>query len=391
MLLAIPIAWLQLIHQKVRLLATLAGVSFVVILLFMQLGFREALFDSAVRVHQQLEGDLFMISPQYQALTSQQSFPRHRLYQVLGYEGVADVNSMHLQFAKLRNPETGEKLSIFVFGVDPSKRTFKLQSINDNLDKIKPVKHALFDRESRSVFGPITQTFDQQGFIELQISPFNTITTADRYRIAGIFSLGPSFGVDGNMIVSNSTLYETFIERQPELIDIGAITLQPGVDANQIKAVLIENLPKDVRIMTREEFITNEKTYWDVRTPSGFAFRIMVMMGFVIGTGIIYQVLYTNISTCITQYATLKAIGHTHHYFLSIVIQQALLLAVLGFVPGMLFSYGLYDLTRKSTQLPLYMTLQQLVFVFMSVLAMCGVSSLIAISKLRRIDPAEVF
>ncbi len=391
MLLAIPVAWLQLVHQKVRLLATLAGVSFVVILLFMQLGFREALFDSAVRVHQQLEGDLFMLSPQYQSLTSQQSFPRNRLYQTLGFEGVKDVVPLYLNFAKLRNPETGEKFSIFMFGIDPEKRTFKLPDINANIDKIKPLKRALFDRESRKDFGPIVEQFDKNGSVAIQIAPFNTITASERYQIDALFNLGPSFGVDGNLIVSSSTLFSTFIDRQPEKIDIGMITLEPNVDSNRVKEVLIANLPNDVKIMTREEYISYEKNYWDVRTPSGFAFRMMVLMGFVIGTGIIYQVLYTNISNCLTQYATLKAIGHTQTYLLGIVFQQALFLAVMGFLPGMLVSYYLYDVTRKSTQLPLFMTNHAISFVFISVLAMCAISGLVAVGKLRRIDPAEIF
>jgi putative ABC transport system permease protein len=391
MIFGIPIAWLQLTHQKVRLLATLAGVSFVVILLFMQLGFRTALFDSAVRVHQQLDADLFMLSPQYQSLTSQQSFPRDRLYQTLNFEGVKEVAPLYLNFAKLRHPESGEKFSIFMFGIDPGKRTFKLPEINQNLDKIKPLNRAIFDRESRDIFGPIVKQFEANGPTTVQIAPFNTITEGYRYRVDGIFSLGPSFGVDGNLIVSATTLFSTFIDRTPDKIDIGLIRLNPGIDSSQIKEILKNNLRKDVNIMTREEFITYEKNYWDVRTPSGFVFRMMVVMGFVIGTGIIYQVLYTNIANCLTQYATLKAIGHTQFYLLGIVFQQALFLAAMGYIPGLLVSYYLYDVTRKSTQLPLFMTPSALSFVFVSVLAMCIVSGVAAVNKLRRIDPAEIF
>ena len=115
MLLSIPLAWLQLIHRKVRFLATLAGIAFVVVLLFMQLGFQDALFESAVRVHQVLEGDLFLTSSQYKALTSRQSFPRTRLYQTLAAPEVESVSPLYFQFGKLKNINNGQKYSPIFF------------------------------------------------------------------------------------------------------------------------------------------------------------------------------------------------------------------------------------------------------------------------------------
>jgi putative ABC transport system permease protein len=112
MILSIPLAWLQLVHRKVRFLATLAGIAFVVVLLFMQLGFQDALFKSAVRIHQVLEGDLFLTSSQYKSLTSQQSFPRTRLYQTLAFEGVESVSPLYFQFGKLKNILNGQKFHL---------------------------------------------------------------------------------------------------------------------------------------------------------------------------------------------------------------------------------------------------------------------------------------
>lgn len=118
MILYIPLAWLQLTQQRVRFITTLTGITFVVILLFMQLGFQDALFESAVKVHQSLQGDLFLISPQYNALTSQQSFPRSRLYQALAFDAVESVSPLYVQFGKLKNLENGQKYPIFVFGIE---------------------------------------------------------------------------------------------------------------------------------------------------------------------------------------------------------------------------------------------------------------------------------
>lgn len=388
---AIPVAWLQLVHQKVRFFATLAGIAFVVILLFMQIGFRDALFESAVKVHESLNGDLFLISPQYKALTSQQNFPRSRLYQSLGFEGVESVSEVYLQFGKLRNPDNGQKFSIFVFGIDPGKITFSLSGINDQLNMIKIPDRALFDGSSRLEFGAIAAQFNQQGFVDLELSPFNEITSGKRLRVSGLFHIGPSFGVDGNLIVSQSTLFRIFSDRKPEEIDIGLIKLKPGSDPQLIKSALVATLPTDVKVLTLQEFIELEKSYWDIRTPAGFAFRVMVFMGFIVGIGVVYQILYSNISSCLIEFATLKAIGHTNQYLFNIVFQQALFLAILGFIPGFFVSLGVYDATRKATQLPVALTLNQFAFVAISVLLMCVVSGSLAVNKLRNADPADIF
>lgn len=391
MLLYIPIAWFQLIHHKVRFLATLAGISFVVILLFMQLGFQDALFDSSVRINEALEGDLFLISSQYKSLTAQQSFPRTRLYQAPALTSVASVSPLYFQFGKLKNIKNGQKYSIFVLGIDPGKITFKLPDINQNLDKIKLPDVALFDSASRPEFGPIVQEFNHKQEVKLEIAPFNEIKLARRFKIRGLFSIGPSFGVDGNLITNYSTFLNTFTDRKVDEIDLGLINLKPNANIQQVQADLIASLPKDVKVLTLAEFIDLEKKYWDLRTPIGFIFKLMVFMGFVVGIGITYQILYTNISNYLVAYATLKAIGFTNKYLLIAVFQQAFVLAILGYIPGIICSALLYDVAQNATHLPVIMTLNKNLNVFISVFLMCIISGILAIQKLRSVDPAEIF
>ena len=391
MLLSIPLAWLQLIHKKVKFLATLAGIAFVVILLFMQLGFQDALFDSAVRVHQVLEGDLFLTSSQYKALTAQQSFPRTRLYQTLAFEGVESVSPLYFQFGKLKNILSGQKYSIFVMGIDPSQPSFKLTQINQNIDRLKLPDAALFDFSSRPEFGPIADRFRAERELSLEIASFNQITKAKRFNIKGLFSLGPSFGVDGNLITNYSTFLKAFPDRQVNNIDLGLITLKDNYEVEAVRDRLVFSLPKDIKILTLAEFIDLEKVYWDLRTPIGFIFKIMVFMGFVVGIGITYQILYSNISNHLVAYATLKAIGFTDKYLLTVVFQQAFLLAILGFIPGIIVAFGLYDIAKNATHLPVIMDLNKSLSVFVSVIVMCSVSGLLAIQKLRTVDPADIF
>ncbi|NEP18840.1 MAG: FtsX-like permease family protein [Leptolyngbya sp. SIO4C1] len=390
MLLSIPLAWLQLIHQRVRFVVTLIGIAFVVALLFMQLGFQDALFNSAVRVHQRLRGDLFLVSAQYKSLTAQQFFPRSRLYQTLALPQVKAVSPLLMQFGKLKNIETGQKYSIFVFGISVSEPPFRALDAAQ-LDALKFPNKALFDRHSRAEFGPITARFEQAQSVQVEISSFNEIVQAHRYEIAGLFGLGTSFGIDGSLMVNDSAFLHTFPGTQAEEVSIGVIELQPGARAERVQAILSANLPDDVQILTREAFIALEKSYWSLRTPVGFTFRLMVTIGFIVGVGVAYQVLYTNISNHLLEYATLKAIGFRNRYLLNTVFQQAMILAILGFIPGLFIAVGVYDRARTATNLPILMTLDKSVTVLVSVIVMCTASGLFAIQKLRSADPADIF
>jgi putative ABC transport system permease protein len=391
MIFAIPVAWLQLARYKVRFIATLAGIALVVILLFMQVGFQDALFDSAVQVHHILKGDLFIISSQYKSLTSQQSFPRTRLYQTLAIDQVESVSPLYFDFGKLKNIKNGQKYSIFLFGIDPSKQTFNLTEVNQNLDKLKLPDVALFDRDSRPEFGPIAQAFNQHKTVNLEIAPFNEIIAAHRFEIRGLFSIGTSFGVDGNLITNYSSFLRAFKNRQLENIDLGLITLKPNANPQKVQSYLRAILPKDVQILTRAEFIAQEKKYWDVRTPVGFSFKVMVTMGFIVGIGVTYQILYSNIANNLVAYATLKAIGFTNKYLLDAVFQQAFILAVFGYIPGLIVSFGIYDLTKTNTHLPVTMTIDKGVLVLIAVFLMCSISGILAIQKLQSADPADIF
>jgi len=390
MILNIPLAWLQLVKQKVRFLVALAGIAFISVLMFMQIGFQDALYASATQVHKHLRGDLFLISSQYRSLTSTQSFPRSRLYQILGFNGIASVEPLYVQFAKLKNPLNGRKYPIYILGFDPVKSIFRLPEIDQNFQLLKIPNQVFFDRAARPEFGPIAEYFQKNKPISMEIFSYLG-TVGYRVKVSGLFTLGPSFGVDGNLIVSSSTFFRIFPEHRPNQIDIGSINLQPHVSPQRILATLSASLPNDVTVMTRKEFIDFEKSYWTLRTPIGFVFNLMVTMGFVVGVIVVYQILYSNISTHFVQFATLKAMGFRNKYLLNVVFQQAVILAVLGYIPGFAISLGLYDIARDATKLPIVMDINKGLLVFTSVIVMCLTSGFFSTNKLRKVDPAEIF
>jgi putative ABC transport system permease protein len=390
MILNIPLPWLQLVKQKVRFFVALAGIAFISVLMFMQIGFQDALYSSATQVHKHLQGDLFLISSQYKSLTSTQSFPRSRLYQTLGFNGIESVEPLYVQFAKLKNPINGRKYPIYVLGFEPVKSIFKLPEVEQNFQLLKIPDQVFFDRAARPEFGPIAEYFQKNKPITMEIFSYLG-TIGYKIKVSGLFTLGPSFGVDGNLIVSSSTFLKIFPEHRVNEIDIGSIHLQPNANIKTILATLSNTLPKDVTVMTRQEFIDFEKSYWTLRTPIGFVFNLMVMMGFVVGVIVVYQILYSNISTHFVQFATLKAMGFRNKYLLNVVFQQAIILAILGYIPGFAISLGLYDIAKDATKLPIVMDVSKGLLVFTSVIVMCLTSGFFSTNKLRKVDPAEIF
>ncbi|HEY9667278.1 MAG TPA: ABC transporter permease DevC [Coleofasciculaceae cyanobacterium] len=379
-----PLAWLQLSREKMRLLVAIAGISFADILMFMQLGFRDALFDAAVTLHKNLQGDIFLISPQSTAITAMKSFPNRRLYQSVGFEGVQSINSVYLGFALWKNPQTRGTRSIMVMGFNPTDSVLNLPEVTSNLNKIKMPDVVLFDDASRPEFGSIPQDFKQGKEIKTEVE-------GRRIRVGGVFTLGASFGADGNIVTSDLNFLRLFPDRDRGVIDIGVIKLKPEADLEHVISKMRQELPKDVKILSKEELITFEKNYWETGTAIGFIFALGTSMGFIVGTVIVYQILYTDVADHLPEYATLKAMGYKNSYLLMVVFQEALILSVLGYLPGVAIATGLYTLTRAATQLPMAMTLSRAITVFIMTVVMCFISGAIAVRKLQAADPADIF
>lgn len=379
-----PLAWRQLLKERTRLLVAVAGITFADMLIFIQMGFEGALFDAAIQPHRSLQADLVLINPQFQTLFSVKSFSRKRLYQTLGYEGVESVNSLYIGTGQWRNPETRLERAILVWGIDPAKSAFKFPEVQQNLDQIKQLNQVLFDQAGRPEYGIVGEIFKKE-------SNFNTELNNKAISVKGIFSNGASFAADGNVITSDSTFLQIFPERKPDRIEVGLITLKPDANLELVQSQLIAELPKDVKVLTPEEFAQVEKEYWANSTAIGFIFSLGVGVGFIVGIVIVYQILYSDVSDHLPEYATLKAMGYTDYYLLIVLMQEALLLAVLGFIPSFLLSLGLYQLAYISTMLPIFMNMERAITVFVLTIIMCSVSGLIAMRKLRSADPADIF
>lgn len=380
-----PLGWLQLTHHKSRFAVAIAGVAFADILILLQLGFQGALFNSATRLHVMLNADVIIFSPQALNFTSMSTFPRRRLYQAMDVTGVQSADAMYVSPITWKNPQTQEKKSLLIIGFNADRSAFNFPEVNRQVDRIKQPDTLLFDSKARG-------TYDK---VIADVKAGKTVTTEIERRtisVGGLFHLGSSFGADGHLMTSQDNYLRLLPRQSQSNVNIGLLKVQPGYDSKQVAAMLIAYLPKsDTRVMTKEEFIDFEKSYWSSASAIGFIFNIGAGMGFIVGIIIVYQVLSTDVNSHLKEYATFKAMGYSNGYLLGIVFEEALILALLGFIPGLAIATGLYQIVYLGTNLPIAMTVLTATKVVGATLVMCLFSGAVATSKVQAADPADMF
>jgi putative ABC transport system permease protein len=379
-----PLSWLQLRHKPLRLLVALMGISFAVLLIMMQLGFRSALFESAARFQERFNYDIALFSKDSVFIVRPQPLSIRRLYQALADEDVDDVSPVYIFPAVWKNPWNHQRRSLSAIGFDPEDNVIDTPGVNEQRRLLRQQDVILFDALSRPEFGPVGETIAAGDTVRTEIN--------DReIEVVGLYEMGTSFGIDGSFITSTDNWLRLFPQRPRNEIQLGLIRLRKGADAVTVRDRLRDYLPEDILIMTKDDFIKRERDYWNSATPIGYIFAFGAIMGFVVGAIIVYQILFADVSEHLSEYATLRALGYPNRFISAIVIQQALILGVLGYIPGVLAVAWLYDKAATATSLPLYVTTDRALTVFAMTLSMCAISALLALRKVRRLDPADVF
>jgi putative ABC transport system permease protein len=388
------VAWLQLSYQKVRLLVAILGVAFSIILIFTQLGLRAMLFDGVTLLPENLNGDLYLLSS-YAENIEDSSFPSIYLYQADAIEGVADVRPLYVHMGrwvdpKLLNsnnrgndaaPPRYSPMQIIAF--NPAKPVFKLPEINQQLNLLSVPGAILYDRLAKSELGNIPQLFKSQGFV-------SSILNNHRVTVLGLFSLSSTFDYKGVAVMSDWNYGQMEGVDTLKEVTVGVLSLESGANPQAVIKQIQKNLSKNIKVLTREALIQGEQDY--VATwPEGKILNFGAAIGFIIGIVIVYQVIYTDVSEHLPEYATLKAMGYKDRDLSLVVLQESLILAIMGFIPGHLASYGIYYLMEKFIEFPVSMDLGIALQVFLLNLSMCTLAGAIAMKKLRTADPADIF
>ena len=379
-----PIAWFQLSHRPLRLEAALAGVGFANVLVFFQLGLSGGLYDSQKRPIQQFNGTLAVIPRRYTNFGEPAGFPRSRLTQVLGFQGVRGVSPLQLGKLQWLNPETQASTQALVMGVDPGNPALMPSEIGAQRSSLQLQGGVLFDKASKDSAGPVKTRLEQG-------QPFTTELNGQRTSVNGLFQLGLTFAADINLITSTSNFQSLFPDRDPDEIQIGVVQLQSDADSSDVQSRLNKVLGPSLQVLSIEELQLREVEHWKRNTSFGLIFGLGVLMGFSVGGIVVYQILYSEVGEHISEYATMKAMGYDDRFVVLIIIQESIILASLAFLPSLIVSALLYRVLMQATGLLVVMSLSRAALVFTMTLLLCSGSGWLATAKLRRLDPADVF
>jgi len=385
-----PLARKNLTHDVRRLVTALCGIAFAVVLMFMETGFENALFDSTIQIIKKLDGQVVIASKAEYYLLAGETFPRERVYQARSCPDVAGVYPLYMDiFSAMWKPPDAKAYPIRVLAFEPGDPVFSIPEVNARAAVLRQPETAMIDAKSKSKFaipGSPAELLRQRG-AEL---------CGRSIRLVGSFELGTDFANDGNVLLSAANFARYFPYRVPGgdplgRVDLAVVHVRPGADPEAVAEWLRRHLPDDVNVFTRQGFIDNEIGFWSESTPIGYVFMMGTMVGFVVGVIICYQVIYSGISDYMSEFATLKAMGYPNRYFVGLVLQQSLYLSVLSFLPGLAVSLLLYHMLAHWTGLLMILNFRRAILVFGLTALMCVVSGCLAIRKVLAADPAELF
>ncbi len=390
-----PLAWKNLTNDWRRLAVAVAGIGFAVILMFTQVGFQNALFDSQVKIIDDLQGDIFLVSRAKYTLAAEKRFPLELVDQAASCPGVSGAYPLYteLTLSRLKNlspGSSGKAYPIRSLGFHVSDPIFNTPGITSQLSKLMLPHAALIDVRSKR------ENFDFPFDDERALSAVSAELADQRISLVGTFQLGTDFAHDGNLAMSAENFAAYFPQRvrvgDPlSVVDVGIVHVNKDANLNEVRDLLDSIIDDSVFVLTRQQFRNQEISFWDESTPIGIIFTAGKIIGFIVGMVICYQVIYSDIADHMPEFATLKAMGYNTMYFLRLIVVESVLLSFVGYVPGWMASAGLYSVLADATGLQLHMTLGAMLLVLILTIGMCIASGMLAVRKLLAADPANLF
>jgi len=381
---SVPLAWRNLVSNKVRLVRSIAGIGFAVLLMLVQLGFERGFFDASLGMLRELDGDLFIMRATKYRFGSEDPFPLANLAQARPVAGVASVTPLYAAWQNfLWKDPNGEKTYLVQgFGFDPDHPVFSIPELRQQSELLKQPNAVIVDRRSRP-------------FLGMDSGASGTEINGHPVRIVGSYSLGPDFMANGTVMMSERT-YAALLAGNPDYlqyipVEFGVVKLQPGADPAAVQQALRAVLPGELRVLSKPELEAFELAFQSDLSSAGPIFWMGTIVGFIVGMLISYQIIYTDLSDQLPQYATLKGMGYGSLYLVRVVFEQAAFAAVAAYIPAWLLCLLVYYVIGELALMPLHMTLQVTAISFALTLGMCLVSAALAIRRVIAVDPAEVF
>lgn len=396
---ATPLSINNLLDGGWRTVLSIAGISIAVTLIFMQLGFLGAVLDTAVVFYDNLKFDLVIRSPDYYHFCDANKFSREYLDKIKNVDGVDAIQPYHVRLGKWNYAQESVQRAILIMGVDPLGQTFSLSDSDVQLPDLTQLineRTILVDQKSRPQF---LGANNRHGFAEKDIGLRIEINEND-CQVSGLFRIGTGLAANGAAIVHERGFARLIPDYSANDVTLGLVQLNPSLrdDPETVQALIHQSLGFDqsvsippVEVLTRNEAVSREVIHWVTNTPIGFIFIAGVVVALIVGAIVVYIVLSADITKQIGEYATLKAMGYRNGYLSRVVLEQAVVLGVISYIVAFAISLVLYKVVGDAANLPIAMTVGRQFVVFGSTILMCCLSGSIAMQKLRRADPADLF
>jgi len=382
---AVPLAWRNLVANKRRLLRSSAGIAFAALLMMVQLGFEQGFFDASLSLVRALDGDLVVTSAYKYRFGTRDPFPHSVLEPVRSVPGIASAAPIYADWQDFfwTSPSDGKPYLIRVLAFDPSgPPVLSIPGLIEQQPLLKNDDAVLIDRRAR-------------GFLGMDTNAKESRINGQRVAIAGSFSLGPDFMSDGTAIMGERLFAKLLPGNRDDAanlpIEAIIVKVASGSTVAAVRDALVAKLPDTIGVMTKAEIVEFERKFQAELSSAGPIFWLGAIVGFVVGMLISYQVIYTDLSDQLPQYATLKAIGYKTGYLVRSVLAQAALSGLAGYVPAWLLCLVAYRVIGAFALLPLHMTLRLTVLTLCLTVGMCLIAAVLAVRRVVSADPAEIF
>jgi putative ABC transport system permease protein len=364
-----------LAHNRLRLLIASASVAMGVVIIFVELGLLLGMLEAQSLIANLVRGDLLVMNIARVSLHRWDKIDPVRLDQAAAVPGVARVTPVYEDHVGLQNPEDKRVRRIILYAFPPEDIPFALKNPAAVSHALKISHGFLYDRLSRPIFGKFKAGDD----IQIDTVPL---------RVGGYVDIGADIVNDGNILMSEGDWRAHDPRAKPIM---GVIHLKPGVPLERARRAILASLPPDVVVLTPPETAWRESMYTLRSAPVGLLFAIGMLAGLVIGIINCYQVLYNEVSDRLPQYATLKAMGFTNAFLRSVILGQAVVLAMTGFASGTVFSFFADRYIAAHSMLPVHISLPSSFIVCLLTLFMCVGAGWIAVKRAAVADPAALY
>ncbi len=369
------LAWRNLAHDRVRLVVTLVGIVFSVVLMGMQSGLLVGFTRTTTGLVDNARADLWMVPKGTLDVDLGGPLDERRRYQALAIEGIAKAEPYLINFARWKKPDGGT-------------------------ESIQLVGHQLGD----DLAGPWSL---EEGSVEDLRRPDGVIVDRLYAKKLGVTAIGDTAEINGRRarVVGFTRGIRTFTQSPYVFTSlpnarafVGApstqagyvlLALAPGADAATVEAAIESRIP-DVEVYQSAAFAKSSSDYWLFTTGAGFSLIISALLGLVVGIVIVAQTLYASTIDRLPEYATLKAMGAPNSYLYRIIITQAGIGAVIGYVIGLAIVIALVFASREASAAPV-LPLSLALGLGGLTLVMCVGAAILSIRKVMAIDPVGVF